>query len=75
MVDLCLEPPLAQQAYAAFVLICQGMSDDAGTYETDEAIVRAALKRLDELERFVASLPLISAHDMPLPTTTQEPTP
>lgn len=42
--------PLAQEAYVAFVQICKGGSDDAGTYDADEAIVRRALKRLDELE-------------------------
>ena len=42
--------PLAQKAYVAFVQICKGGSDDAGTYDADEAIVRRALKRLDELE-------------------------
>ena len=46
---LCAEP-LAQEAYVAFVQICKGGSDDAGTYEADEALVRRALKRLDRLE-------------------------
>ena len=42
--------PLAQEAYVAFVQLCKGRSDDAGTYDADEEIVRRALKRLDELE-------------------------
>ena len=42
--------PLAQEAYVAFVQLCKGGSDDAGTYDADEEIVRRALKRLDELE-------------------------
>ena len=46
---MCAEP-LAQEAYVAFVQICKGGSDDAGTYDADEEIVRRALKRLDELE-------------------------
>jgi hypothetical protein len=41
---------IAQEAYVAFVQICKGNSDDAGTYEKDEDLVRTALKRLDELE-------------------------
>lgn len=51
MTNFRTELPLAHKAYVAFVQICKGGSDDAGTYEDDEAIVRAALKRLDELER------------------------
>jgi hypothetical protein len=42
---------LAQQAYVAFVQICKGNSDDAGTYAEDEELVRQALKRLDDLEQ------------------------
>jgi len=42
--------PLAQKAYVAFVQICKGRSDDAGTYQADEALVRRALRRLHELE-------------------------
>ena len=41
---------IAHQAYVAFVQICKGGSDDAGTYEEDEALVRLALRRLDKLE-------------------------
>jgi hypothetical protein len=41
---------IAHQAYIAFVQICKGGSDDAGTYDEDEALVRRALKRLDDLE-------------------------
>ena len=43
-------PSLAEEAYIAFVQICKGNSDDAGTYDADEALVRRALKRLQELE-------------------------
>jgi hypothetical protein len=43
-------PSLAQKAYVAFVQICKGGSDDAGTYSEDEALVRQALSRLNELE-------------------------
>jgi hypothetical protein len=42
---------MANDAYVAFVQICKGNSDDAGTYDVDEKIVRQALARLDELER------------------------
>jgi len=45
---------LAQQAYVAFVQICKGNSDDAGTYAEDEELVRQALKRLDDLEQAAA---------------------
>jgi hypothetical protein len=41
---------LAHEAYVAFVQICKGNSDDAGTYESDEELVRRALKRLSDLE-------------------------
>ena len=41
---------LAEEAYIAFVQICKGNSDDAGTYDADEALVRRALERLQELE-------------------------
>jgi hypothetical protein len=41
---------LAHEAYVAFVQICKGNSDDAGTYEADEELVRRALKRLSDLE-------------------------
>jgi hypothetical protein len=44
-------PTLAHEAYVAFVQICKGNSDDAGTYEADEELVRRALKRLDDLEQ------------------------
>ena len=47
---------IAHQAYVAFVQICKGGSDDAGTYEEDEALVRCALKRLDTLESARAAL-------------------
>jgi hypothetical protein len=53
---MCAEP-LAQEAYVAFVQICKGGSDDAGTYDADEAIVRRALKRLDELEGALLAQP------------------
>jgi len=43
-------PSLAHEAYIAFVQICKGNSDDAGTYEADEELVRRALKRLSDLE-------------------------
>ena len=43
-------PTLAEEAYIAFVQICKGNSDDAGTYDADEALVRRALQRLQELE-------------------------
>jgi hypothetical protein len=43
-------PTLAHEAYVAFVQICKGNSDDAGTYEADEELVRRALKRLSDLE-------------------------
>ena len=49
--------PLAQEAYVAFVQICKGGSDDAGTYDADEEIVRRALKRLDELEGALLAQP------------------
>jgi hypothetical protein len=42
---------LAHEAYVAFVQICKGNSDDAGTYEADEELVRCALKRLSDLEK------------------------
>jgi hypothetical protein len=42
--------PIAHQAYIAFVQICKGNSDDAGTYDKDELLVCCALKRLDKLE-------------------------
>jgi hypothetical protein len=48
---------LASDAYTAFVQICKGNSDDAGTYLEDEEIVRRALKRLDELERALLAAP------------------
>jgi len=41
---------LAHDAYVAFVQICKGNSDDAGTYEADEELVRRALKRLSDLD-------------------------
>ena len=50
--------PLAQEAYVAFVQICKGGSDDAGTYDADEEIVRRALKRLDELEGALLAQPV-----------------
>jgi hypothetical protein len=40
------------------VQICKGGSDDAGTYDADEAIVRRALKRLDELEGALLAQPV-----------------
>jgi hypothetical protein len=43
-------PSLAHEAYVAFVQICKGNSDDAGTYKADEELVRRALKRLSDLE-------------------------
>lgn len=49
--ELVQQPPsLAQEAYIAFVMICKGNSDDAGTYDADEALVRRALERLQQLE-------------------------
>jgi hypothetical protein len=42
---------LAHEAYVAFIQICKGNSDDAGTYEADEELVRCALKRLSDLEK------------------------
>jgi hypothetical protein len=48
---------LAPGAYIAFVQICKGNSDDAGTYLEDEELVRRALKRLDELERALLAAP------------------
>jgi hypothetical protein len=48
---------LAQQAYVAFVQICKGNSDDAGTYAEDEELVRQALKHLDDLEQAAAQSP------------------
>ena len=42
---------LAHEACVAFVQICKGNSDDAGTYEADEELVRCALKRLSDLEK------------------------
>ena len=56
---------IAHQAYVAFVQICKGGSDDAGTYEEDEALVRCALKRLDKLESALATPP-------PKPPTDEE---
>jgi hypothetical protein len=53
---LCADP-LAHKAYVAFVQICKGGSDDAGTYESDEQLVRLALKRLDALESAALSQP------------------
>jgi hypothetical protein len=47
---------IAHQAYVAFVQICKGRSDDAGTYDDDEALVRRALRRLDKLESDCAAL-------------------
>ena len=41
---------LAEEAYIAFVQICKGNSDDAGTYDADEALVRRALEKLQQLE-------------------------
>jgi hypothetical protein len=51
------KPALAQQAYVAFVQICKGNSDDAGTYAEDEKLVRQALKRLDDVEQAAAQPP------------------
>lgn len=45
------EAGLAHDAYIAFVQICKGNSDDAGTYDSDEKLVRRALQRLSELEQ------------------------
>lgn len=50
MTDTNGSTKMAQNAYTAFVQICKGNSDEAGTYEQDEEIVRQALKRLDDLE-------------------------
>jgi hypothetical protein len=57
--------PLAQKAYVAFVQICKGGSDDAGTYDADEAIVRRALKRLDELEGAALAEPCVAPNECP----------
>lgn len=48
---------IAEQAYVAFVQICKGNSDDAGTYNADEELVRRALKKLSDLERVSKSSP------------------
>jgi hypothetical protein len=53
------QPRLADMAYVALVQICKGNSDDAGTYEADEELVRNALKRLNDLETsWAQALPL-----------------
>lgn len=49
--------PIAHKAYVAFVQICKGGSDDAGTYDADEELVRSALKRLNALETAPLSIP------------------
>lgn len=54
-------PSLAHEAYIAFVQICKGNSDDAGTYEADEELVRRALKRLSDLEHRPAIKPVPDA--------------
>lgn len=63
MTDTSNNANLAQNAYTAFVQICKGNSDEAGTYEQDEEIVRQALKRLDELEK-VAAKPVATAGEI-----------
>jgi hypothetical protein len=50
-------PALAEQAYVAFVQICKGNSDDAGTYDADEELVRRALKKLSGLEHNALPVP------------------
>jgi hypothetical protein len=60
-------PTLADEAYVAFVQICKGNSDDAGTYEADEELVRRALKRLSDLERRPAIKPVPVAERLPGP--------
>jgi hypothetical protein len=60
-------PTLADEAYVAFVQICKGNSDDAGTYEADEELVRRALKRLSDLERRPAIEPVSVAERPPRP--------
>jgi hypothetical protein len=60
-------PTLADEAYVAFVQICKGNSDDAGTYEADEELVRRALKRLSDLERRPAIEPVSVAERLPGP--------
>lgn len=52
--------PIAHSAYVAFVQICKGGSDDAGTYEADEELVRSALKRLDALEKAALNTPTLA---------------
>jgi hypothetical protein len=68
---LCAEP-LAQEAYVAFVQICKGGSDDAGAYDADEAIVRRALKRLDELEGALLAQPVAVSERLPGPEDCDE---
>jgi hypothetical protein len=58
-------PTLAHEAYVAFVQICKGSSDDAGTYEADEELVRRALKRLDDLEQHHPTLTPIPVSERP----------
>ena len=50
-------PAIAEEAYLAFVQICKGSSDDAGTYDADEKLVRRALKKLSDLERNALPVP------------------
>jgi hypothetical protein len=58
-------PTLAHEAYVAFVQICKGNSDDAGTYEADEELVRRALKRLDDLEQHHPTIAPIPVSERP----------
>jgi hypothetical protein len=51
------QPAIAEEAYLAFVQICKGNSDDAGTYDADEKLVRRALKKLSDLERNALPVP------------------
>lgn len=59
------EELLAQKAYVAFVQICKGGSDDAGTYDADEELVRRALKRLDALESTTHPAPVPVGERLP----------
>jgi hypothetical protein len=51
-------PAIAEEAYVAFVQICKGNSDDAGTYDADEELVRCALKKLSGLEHNAQPVPV-----------------